>query len=86
MGERALDMARVFNAREGQTAEDDKTAPRFQDGFSFGPREGQHIDPDELKELKQKYYEQMGWDAERGVPTPARLEALGIGWVADALT
>jgi len=85
VGERALDMARVFNAREGLTAKDDQTAPRFLTGFSFGPREGQRLDPDQLKELKQKYYEQMGWDPVQGVPTPARLEALGIGWVADAL-
>ena len=85
VGERALDMARVFNAREGLTAKGDQTAPRFLTGFSFGPREGQHLDPDQLAEFKQKYYEKMGWDPVQGVPTPARLEALGIGWVADAL-
>ena len=85
VGERAMDMARVFNAREGQTAKDDISAPRFHEGFTFGPREGQHIDRDELADQKKKYYERMDWDPEMGVPTKARLESLGIGWVADTL-
>ena len=85
VGERALDMARVFNAREGHTAADDQTAPRFKTGYTFGPREGQHLDADELEELKKKHYQQLNWDPKLGVPTPARLEELGIGWVADAL-
>ena len=85
VGERAMAMARVFNAPEGVTAEDDQTAPRFLTGFSFGPREGQHIDPDELKKAKQEYYGKMGWDPLLAVPTRAKLNELGIGWVADTL-
>lgn len=38
-----------------------------------------------IEELKQKYYAQLNWDPVRGVPTPARVEALGIGWVAETL-
>jgi len=85
VGERAMAMARVFNALEGATAEDDQTAPRFLTGFSFGPREGQHIDPDELKKAKQDYYGKMGWDPLRAVPTRTKFNELGIGWVADTL-
>ena len=86
VGERAFDMARAFNALLGQTAEDDKTAPRFATGFTFGPREGQHIDLEELEKSKQEYYQKMGWDAKLAVPTRARLEELRIGWVADKLS
>ena len=85
VGERAMDMARAFNALEDLTAEDDQTAPRFLTSFTFGPREGQHLDPEELKQLKQEYYEKMGWDPTRAVPMRERLEKLGIGWVADML-
>ena len=85
VGERAMDMARAFNALEGLTAEDDRTAPRFLTGFSFGPREGQHIDAEELKQSKQDYYEKMGWNPTLAVPTRKKLEELGIGWVADTL-
>ena len=85
VGERAMDMARVFNALEGHTAADDQTAPRFLTGFTFGPREGEHLDAEELKKFQSKFYEDMGWDPALAVPTQARLEELGIGWVADAL-
>ena len=85
VGERALDMARAFNALEGQRAEDDQTAPRFLTGFSFGPREGEHLDAEEFRKFKAGYYEKLDWDVERGVPSRARLEELGMGWVADAL-
>ena len=85
VGERAMGMARVFNALEGEIAEDDQTALRFLTGFAFGPREGQHIDPDELKKSKWEYYAKMGWDPLLAVPTPAMLKELGIGWVADTL-
>jgi len=27
----------------------------------------------------------MGWDVETGIPTRARLEDMGIGWVAEEL-
>jgi len=86
VGERAMDMARAFNALEGLTAEDDQTAPRFLTGFTFGPREGEHLDAEELKRLKLEYYERMGWDPTLAVPTRERLEELGIGWVADTLS
>jgi len=85
VGERALDMARVFNALQGLTAKDDQTAPRFTTGFTFGPREGQHLDPEELKKSKQEYYQKMGWDTNLAIPTKAKLEELGISWVADKL-
>ena len=85
VGERAMDMARAFNALQGLTAEDDQTAPRFTTGFTFGPREGQHIDPEELKKSKQEYYQNMGWDEKLAIPTKAKLEELRISWVADKL-
>jgi len=85
VGERALDMARAFNALEGHTAADDQTAPRFTTGFTFGPREGEHLDADELKQHLADHYEKLSWDPQRGVPTRERLAQLDIEWVADAL-
>jgi len=85
VGERAMDMARAFNALEHETAADDWTAPRFLTGFPSGPRKGQHIDVEALRRAKMEYYERMGWDRELAVPTRDRLEQRGIGWVADRL-
>ena len=85
VGERAMDMARAFNTLEGQTAADDRTAPRFLTGFAFGPREEEHLDADELAKAKSEHYESMGWDPELAIPTRAKWQDLGIGWVADVL-
>jgi aldehyde:ferredoxin oxidoreductase len=80
VGERALTLARVFNAREGLGSADDKLAMR-----SYGPTTGGAlaeggIDPEELHEAVQTYYGMMGWDPETGVPHPSTLDELGVSW------
>ncbi|NLX42272.1 MAG: aldehyde ferredoxin oxidoreductase, partial [Chloroflexi bacterium] len=85
VGERAMTLARVFNLREGLTAEDDRLPER-----SYGPtRNGAladgGIDREELHEAIQMYYGMMGWDEETGVPTRATLERLDVGWAAQYL-
>jgi aldehyde:ferredoxin oxidoreductase len=86
VGERAMDMARAFNAREGHSARDDQTAPRFHEGFPSGPREGEHLGREELDQLKADHYGRMGWDPQSAAPTPDRLVELGIGWVTEAMS
>jgi aldehyde:ferredoxin oxidoreductase len=81
-GERAWNMARVFNAREGFSAEDDKLPGRFSSIFPY-PRQARAIDPLAFVEAKQLYYEMAGW--EKSLPKVAKLEELGIGWVAEQL-
>ena len=85
VGQRAMDMARAFNAREGFTAEDDKMPPRFLSPFESGPLAGHKINEQYLESMKQDHYRMMGWDVETGTPTRARLEEMGIAWVADEL-
>ncbi len=85
LGERALTLARVFNMREGLTADDDELCER-----SYGPTQGGAlseggIDREELKRAMRTYYGMMGWDRETGVPTPERLYELGVGWAAEHL-
>ncbi|MFN2132540.1 MAG: aldehyde ferredoxin oxidoreductase C-terminal domain-containing protein, partial [Anaerolineae bacterium] len=85
VGERAWTLARVFNAREGFTPEDDTLCPR-----SFGPttsgalQEG-GIDMEELREAMHTYYAMAGWDPETGVPTPAKLHELDVAWAIEYL-
>ena len=85
VGERALNLARVFNMREGFTVEDDRLAER-----SYGPTNGGAladggIDREELREAVHTYYAMMGWDKETGAPRVEKLEELGIGWAAQYL-
>jgi aldehyde:ferredoxin oxidoreductase len=85
VGERALNLARVFNLREGLTAADDRLPER-----SYGPtRNGAladgGLDREEFQEAVQLYYGMMGWDEETGKPGRGTLERLGIGWAAQYL-
>ncbi len=83
--ERVYDMARAFNAREGFGPEDDLIHPRFTKPLPEGPVAGKTFTMAEFRNALAKFYELMGWDAETGAPTRARLEDLDIGWVADLL-
>jgi len=85
VGQRGMDMARVFNGREGFTAEDDKMPPRFTTPFESGPLAGSRVNEGYLESMKRNHYHTMGWDVDTGIPTAARLEDMGIGWVAEEL-
>ena len=82
-GERALNLARVFNAREGFTVADDTLPERF---FTPLPSESmchKGLQPDEFQEALKTYYAMMSWDPESGMPTKSKLQELDIGWAAE---
>jgi aldehyde:ferredoxin oxidoreductase len=83
--ERALTLARAFNAREGFTAENDTLPKRMFEDVGTEDSMGRPIDPESLKESVVLYYGMMGWDPKTGQPTRAKLEELGIGWVHTVL-
>ncbi len=85
VAERAINMARAFNVREGLTEKDDWLPPRFFKPQTSGPISHLAVDATELEAAKHTYYRMMGWDEERGVPTRGKLEELDIDWVADEL-
>jgi aldehyde:ferredoxin oxidoreductase len=84
VGERSVNLPRVFNLREGLTAEDDKLPKRFFETHTAGPLAGFQYDPAKVERAKLKYYEMMGWTRE-GVPTEAKLAELNVGWAAQEL-
>ena len=75
--ERILTMARLFNIREGFTAEDDRLPLRLYQTKTEGPRV-EALDPVKMEKAKRYYYTLMGWD-EKGVPLPEKVEELYIG-------
>jgi aldehyde:ferredoxin oxidoreductase len=86
IGQRAITLSRVFNLREGFTADDDGLPRRFFKPFLKGEtRRTAPLDPEAFEWAKGYYYQMMGWDAETGVPTREALEQLGIGWAAGHL-
>jgi aldehyde:ferredoxin oxidoreductase len=85
VGERALALARAFNAREGYTAKEDIIPERIYQAFTSGPLKGKGIDRQAMQQTLQTYYGMAGWDTEKAVPTATTLQELDIGWVADEL-
>ena len=85
VGERAVALARLFNAREGFTAKDDALPERFYTGVSSGPLKGKGVDREAMKEAIQTYYEMAGFDPERAAPTVAKLHELDLSWAVAEL-
>ena len=83
VGERCITMARAFDIREGMTKSDDCLPRRFFSPFASGPLKGVSIDEGELKQAIDTYYAMVGWDKVSGAPTLAKLQELGIEWVAE---
>ncbi len=81
VAERILTMFRVFNTREGFTAEDDKLPARFFEPTLGGPLSNVSLSFEEMEKAKRYYYYLMGWD-ESGVPMPEKLEELEIDHLA----
>ena len=78
MGERIWNLGRLFNLREG--VEPDSLPKRMylpEGAFTEGPSAGRVIGEQAFKDGLQEYYRLRGWD-ENGVPTEARLAAVGV--------
>ena len=85
LGERRLNMLRAFNAREGIGRNEDTPPKRLFEPLEGGISDGWAMDPDELAQAFDTYYAMAGWDMASGTPTRAKLEELGIAWVAEAI-
>ena len=81
VGERCVAMTRAFNIREGVTKDNDYLPRRFFVPFTSGPLNGVSIDKGQLDRAIDTYYSMVGWD-KNGAPTLAKLQELGIEWVA----
>jgi len=85
IGERATNMARVFNAREGFTRKDDTLPERLFGPLENGKLEGECYPKDDFETALTTLYQIKGWDPERGIPTQGKLESLSLGWAADLI-
>jgi aldehyde:ferredoxin oxidoreductase len=80
VGERAVNMARVFNIREGLTRRDDRLPGRLHTPLEGGPLTGRSIDPEAFEAAITALYGLKGWDPTSGAPAPERLLRLGLEW------
>ena len=84
IGERIVNLERLFIAREGITRQDDTLPRRFLEEpmpQGSGPSTGSVL---ELEPMLDEYYRARGWDVQTGLPTKEKLEELGlrkpVGW------
>jgi aldehyde:ferredoxin oxidoreductase len=84
VGERAVNLQRAFNAREGVGVEADVVPPKLLVPLQGGATDGVAVAIEEMEAARTLYYQMAGWD-ENGHPTRAKLEELALGWVADEL-
>jgi len=78
VGARAQTLARLFNLREGFTADDDRLPKRVMKAFESGPLAGVEINEDSFNWAKRRYYEMMQWDPDTGQPSDACLQWLEL--------
>jgi aldehyde:ferredoxin oxidoreductase len=78
VGARAQTLARLFNLREGFTADDDKLPKRVMTAFKSGPLAGVEINQESFDWAKRRYYEMMQWDADSGTPSQDCLQWLDL--------
>ena len=78
IGERIVNLERLFNAREGITRADDTLPRRFLEEPmpEGGASAGSVL---ELEPMLDEYYRARGWDVQTGLPRPEKLAELGLG-------
>jgi aldehyde:ferredoxin oxidoreductase len=76
IGERIVNLNRLFNARFGVTRKDDRLPDRLTKVKApLGPSAGEVV---ELDQMLDEYYAVRGWDKVTGLPLKETLERLGL--------
>lgn len=79
MGERVINLQRLFNVREGFTRDDDTIPHRMRRLPGFGKyRDEERCVIVDYESMLSEYYEARGWDPNDGTPTREKLVELGI--------
>ncbi len=79
--ERVINLERMINVRFGFDRKDDVLPRRFlEEPAPDGRGKGQVVN---LQKALDSYYTAMGWDLTSGLPTPEKLESLGLGFLME---
>ncbi len=77
-GERVVNLARLFNGREGFSGKDDTLPGRiFKDPLKSGATEGKLLPESEFAKMLAEYYNLRGWQ-ENGAPGEKKMRELGL--------
>ncbi|MBW1995182.1 MAG: aldehyde:ferredoxin oxidoreductase, partial [Deltaproteobacteria bacterium] len=76
IGERIVNVERMFNIRQGLTRKDDSLSERFlKEPIPAGPSKGRVLN---LEPMLDEYYSARGWDLISGRPMASTLKRLGL--------
>jgi aldehyde:ferredoxin oxidoreductase len=84
VAQRTLNLARIFNLREGLTKSDDWLPPRFFQTQTSGALSDTSVNEKDLRKAIKLYYEMMGWN-EGGIPKLGTLHELDLDWTVKHL-
>ena len=93
-GERVFNLEKLLNVREGFSREDDRIPPVYLQNIEtpLPAREGERyltdwfgrrLTREDLEGMLGNYYEERGWDIQRGMPTKSKLTELGLEQFAE---
>jgi aldehyde:ferredoxin oxidoreductase len=78
-GERAINLQRMFNIREGLTVKDDRLPKRVKDVPRFGKYSStKECAVHDLDAMLEEYYQARGWDPETGMPSLEKRKELEL--------
>ncbi len=81
IGERIVNIERLFNAKRGFNRKHDTLPDRFlKEPMPEGPFKGQVV---KLEPMLDEYYEARNWDVKTGLPTKEKLQELGIEYSGE---
>ena len=91
--ERAWNVLKALNVREGLTRRDDKFPPKWLEPLKRGDEVVPMKDflgikvltPDDLEKMLDDYYDERDWDIVTGIPTREKLIEIGLDDIADDL-
>lgn len=81
IGERRINMMRMFNAKIGYSRKDDCLPPKAFLKIPSGPNAGVGITKEDFEKALDAYYDFAGWDKETGIPKAETLDRLGLDWL-----
>ncbi len=85
IGERATNLARIFNIREGFSAKDDSLPERLFTPLETGALAGVKFPREGFAQALKDLYELKGWQAGTTIPSPERLKRLKIEWAGQSI-
>ena len=85
IGERRINMMRMFNIREGFGRKDDRLPPKAFIEMPDGPNKGVKISEEDYMKAMNAYYDMAGWYRKTAAPKPETLERLGLSWISELM-